>query len=477
MLYQKLYDYLCDQIKQQHYLAGDKLPSIRQLAQLHQVSVSTVIRALEELEDRGLIEARYKSGFYVKAEEFRPELPAKSQPLVSLKPSLSKDVKIHQLASEIFHQCGAPNVVNLGTSYPDPSFYPQKELQRIGTRLLKQKMDDILQVHFTSGYLPLRQVLAKRMNRSGCHISHDDIIVTNGCLEALSLCLKAVAKKGDTIAIESPGFIGLLQLIESLGLKALEIPCLNDQGLSLQALELALEQWDIKALALVPSFSNPSGSLMPESNRKQLVEMLAQKNIPLIEDELIADLAFDGALIKPCKAFDQKGLVMYCSSVSKTMASGLRVGWISPGVFAKEIAYFKTFTNISASNFSQMLVAECLSSGLYDKHLRQLTKKLAKQVHYFQRLIKQYFPEETEVTQPKGGSVLWLKLPSNILSFSFYQKALALGVALIPGKLMTATQKFDQHIRINCACNPDIDVEYWLQQLGQLAFDMQNETH
>ncbi len=476
-LYQKLADYLRDQIKQGVYCPGDKLPSIRLLSSQQSVSIATVQRALEELETRQIIYAKSKSGFYV-CLNHRDKETKSTIPLISMANLLPKPVKIHELASRIFFQCDKPEMINLGTSYPHVKFFPTKVLQLISSKVIKQQIKEVVEVHFSAGYLPLREALAKRLNQMGCHLSSDDLIVTNGCLEALSICLRAVAKPGDTIAIESPGFVGLFQLIESLGFQALEIPSHPEEGLSIEALEMALEQWDIKAVAIVPTFSNPLGSNMPEVNRKRLVALLSDKEIPLIEDDLLGDMAFDGSRIKPCKAFDKKGIVLYCSSSSKTIASGLRVGWIAPGAFYKEVSYFKTFTNISAPNFAQIVLADFFASGRYDRHQRSLTQSLAKKVYLFKLLIEKSFPQGTWVSSPKGGCILWVILPNPINGLLFFEKALAQGIAIIPGQLSSATKKFDRCIRINCACDPEIDITAVIDKLADIAKNMlQNAGH
>lgn len=468
-LYQTLVDDLMEQISLGVYQPGNKLPSIRTLATQRKVSIATVLRALEELESRGLITAKPQSGFYV-----RMPLQSHVIPPSTMLPLTPKSVKVHRLASDIFHQCEKPGVINLGVSYPASDYAPEQYLQKIATRVVKQKVKDILTVHFSAGYPLLREVLAMKLNQSGCGLVANDLIITNGCLEALSICLRAVANPGDTIAVESPGFVGLFQLIESLGYKALEIPCHPTEGMSLQALELALSQWDIKAVAVVPSFSNPLGSHMPEINRRHLVELLAERDIPLIEDDLLSDLAFDGSRTKPCKAFDSKGLVLYCSSASKTIASGLRVGWIAPGNFYREVEYFKTFTNISAANFAQIVIAEFLQSGRYERYIRQLTALLAQQMYRFQQAIEHFFPVGTLVSRPQGGCILWVVLPGKINGLEFFNKALSLNIAIIPGQVCSTSDKFDHCIRINSACDPNIDIDRCIKQLGRLAHSMIN---
>jgi DNA-binding transcriptional MocR family regulator len=333
-------------------------------------------------------------------------------------------------------------------------------------------MPNILEARVSSGYLPLRKVLADRLAKSGCHVEANDLIVTNGCLEALSICLRAVAKPGDTIAIESPSFIGLYQVLESLGYKALEIPCHPEHGMSLEALELALERWDIKAVAIVPTFSNPLGSNMPEINRELLVELLSKRNIPLIEDDMLTELSFDGSRPKPCKAFDKKGLVLYCSSASKTIASGFRIGWIAPGAFYKEVSYLRTFSNLSVSTFAQIVIAEFIQTGRYDRHNKQMVALLAQQMRRFQQLIEKYFPAGTQLSYPGGGCILWIGLPNNISGYHFFEKAIEQGIAVIPGEISSASDKFNNCIRVNFACDPSIDLEKTIQKLAGLASSM-----
>ena len=472
-LYEDIAEHLINLIRQEHYCPGDKLPSIRKLASYKKVSVATVQRAFELLEDRRLIETRPKSGFYVRM-PVEPEIQT-SQFKQQLTPLSPEQVKIHELASDIFHRCDHPDVMNLGTSYPAPYYYPVKQLQRLSAKVIKEQMDKVVEVHFSPGVDLLRKSLAKRLGEAGCRIKAEELIITNGCLEALSICLRSVAKPGDTIAIESPVFVGLLQLIESMGFKALEIPCHPTQGLSLPALELALEQWKIKAVAIVPTFSNPLGSNMPEKNREQLVNMMAEKNVPLIEDDLFADLAFDGSTTKPCKAFDKKGLVLYCASASKAIASGFRVGWIAPGAFYQKVEYYKTFTNISAPNFAQLVMAEFLQSGRYDRHLRQMRTLLAQQIYKFQQWIKAYFPPDVHFSHPQGACVLWVDLGKQIDALEFHQLAVEQGIGIIPGQLFTTGNKYDHFIRINCACDPALPLEQAMQTLGELAKSLRKD--
>ncbi len=469
LLYEQVADYLLELIRQGVYRPGEKLPSIRQLARQRQVSVPTIQRAYNLLEDRRLIEARAKSGFYV-------QVPV-AQELQVLAPAITgavapKSVSVHDLAISVFHRCDAVGVADLGTAYPSTEYLPVKQLQRISLGVIRGRMAEVVEAHFSPGSEQLRHALAQRLVEAGCQLSAADLLVTNGCQEALAICLRAVAAPGDTIAIESPGFVGLLQLIESMGFKAMEIPCLPKEGISLEALQLALEQWDIRAVAVVSSFSNPLGCSLPEANRARLVEMLAARRVPLIEDDLFGDLAFDGVRAKPCKAWDQNGLVLYCSSASKSVASGLRVGWIAPGAYYNEVDYIKSFTNVSAPMLAQLVIAEFLSSGRYDRHLRQLRTRLAQQVYRFQQWIAEFFPAGTRCSHPRGGYVLWVGLPPGIDAFELHQRAIDKGIGIVPGQLCSATQKYSDYIRINCASDPRRDLRGAIRTLGMTVQQM-----
>ncbi len=469
-LYQKLADYLTDLIYRGVYRAGEKLPSLRDMAGQKKLSIPTVQRAYELLEDRRLVEVRAKSGFYV-----RGRLLASQQipPLTEFASPQPSPVSVHELANSVFHRCDEPGIVNLGTAYPSSAYLPVKSLQRIAARLVKHNMAALVDAHFFPGSDSLRHVLSQRLAEIGCVVSADQLVVTNGCQEALAICLRAVAQPGDTVAIESPGFVGLLQLIEFMGYKALEIPADPERGISLGALEMALQQWPVKAVALVSSYSNPLGCSMPLDNRQRIVSLLQEHGVPLIEDDLFGDLGFSGVRDNPCKSWDESGQVLYCSSASKSIAPGLRVGWIAPGRYLSEVEYFKTFFNVSVPSFAQLLIAEFLRSGQYDRHLRQLRTLLARQLQNFQRWIFEYFPVGTRCSHPDGGYVLWVRLPEKVDAMALHQQAYGAGIGIVPGQLCAPYgDKFRHYIRINCAADPMQDLQHAIARVGQIAKQM-----
>ena len=428
--------------------------------------MATVQQAYRVLEDQRLVEPRARSGYYVRRVAAAPAAAdLRHQGTLGL-PSA---VMVHHLATEVFRRCESCGETNFGTAYPMPAFLPVRQLQRITARMFRNRLPELLQAHFSPGHAQLRRQIAQRMVEAGCRVSEDEIIVTNGCQEALNLCLRAVAKAGDTIAIETPTFVGLLQAIEAYGMRALEIPTHPHEGISLEALQLALDQWSVKAVALVPAFNNPLGSNMPREHKRRLVEMLSGRRVPLIEDDLFGDLAHGGLRTTPAKAYDRDGTVLYCSSFSKSVAPGFRLGWISPGRYQASIDVLKSFTNVSAPTLAQMAVAEFLSTGAYDRHLRSLREQFARQLELFRTQVLRWFPQGTRVSDPAGGYIAWVEIPPTVSARELSRRAADEGIGVVPGELCSATGRFGHHIRLNCAVPWNETTEHALRRLGALA--------
>lgn len=464
-LYNKIANIIAEQIYNKTYLSGDKLPSIRVASQQFSTSPTTIQQAYQELENTGLIKAVPQSGYYVRQQT----IPTPEFTEDQIEAPAPIDVYLSKTALNIFEECEQPGLINLGTAFPHADFLPLAQLQRIFGRLARFNIRDIVTASFSVGHEGLRRQIAQRLTGIGCEILPQEVIITNGCQDALSLCLSAVAKEGDTIAIETPTFPGLLQSIETLGMKALEIPTHPNNGISLEALELALDQWPVKACALVPAFNNPLGSNMSAENKKKLVELLSARKIPLIEDDLFGDIYFSGSRIPAAKSFDKDGMVLYCSSISKSLGSGLRVGWTCPGKYFEKIKELKAYRDVNGPPLEQMAVAEFMANGSYDRHLRNIRKTYMRQVQLFSNAIIDYFPEGTSVSQPEGGYILWVELPDNKNSWDLYKKAIKEHIAIIPGELCSATDRYQSFFRLNAAVSWDSTTEQAIHKLGRLA--------
>ncbi len=442
---------------------GDRIPSVRRASRQHRVSMATAVQAYLELENRGLIEARPKSGFFVR---HRPQQlldePKTSKPL----PGASSH-ESPSLISRLFDATMKRDVVQLGPGVPSTKLLPVQKLNRILAATGRRLGPAALELDMPPGCLPLRRALARRALDWGVKISPDEVITTSGCMEALVLSLRAVTKPGDSIAVESPTYFGIVQLIAQLGLKALEIPTHPRSGLDLDALERALRTRRVSACLVVPNFNNPLGSLMPDAAKERLVAMLARREIPLIEDDLYGDLHFGPERPHTAKAHDRKGLVMLCGSFSKSVAPGYRVGWLLPGRFFEKVKDLKCTSTVATATLPQFALADYMTSGGYEHHLRGLRVALKGQMEKMSHAVAESFPPGTKMTRPAGGIVLWVELPGRIDAIRLHEKALAEKISLAPGPMFSPRETYRNCIRLSFG-------EPWSPQLeralGVLAY-------
>ena len=464
-LYMRIFRRLAQSIDQGAMRPGDRIPSVRRLARQEGISISTVLQAYTQLEAKGYIEARPQSGFYVK-----PRLrQAPAEPRMS-KPSVrATAVSASELTLKILKAVRDPELVAFGTAVPSPALLPVQQLNRMMGAIGRRNPSSGTSYDVPPGAPPLRIQVARRALDYGCLLSPDEIVTTTGCQEALNLCLRAVAGPGDTVAVESPTYYGILQTIGSLGMKALEIPTHPRDGVSLEALQYAMDRERIAACLFSPTFNNPLGSSMPEESRRQLVAMLAARGIPLIEDDIYGDIAFAAQRPRAAKSFDEQGLVLLCDSFSKTLAPGYRVGWCAPGRFQAKVEHLKFTSSIATATLPQLAIAEFLATGGYEHHLRKIRRVYADQIQLMTEAIARYFPAGTKVTRPQGGHVLWVEMPAKLDSLELFEQALAAKISIAPGPLFSAKQKYRNCIRLNCASPWSAVIEGSLKTLGMLA--------
>lgn len=446
--------------------AGERLPSVRQASTQRRISPATVFEAYYLLEARGLIHARARSGYYV-SDRLQPSAPETSKPR-----QRSAVVAISDLVFEVLGSTRDRNVVPLGSAFPSAALFPLQTLARHlshGMRALDPKriVDDL-----PPGNERLRQQIARRYAIDEMRIDPAQIIVTNGALEALNLCLSAVTRPGDAVAVESPTFYAALQALERLSLKAVEIATHPRDGIDLPALESALRRSNVKACWLMPNFQNPLGSLMPDEKKQSLVELLARHEVPLIEDDVYAELYFGPRRPLPAKAFDRTGLVMHCSSFSKCLAPGYRVGWTAAGRFAQQVERMKLMTTLSAAIPSQQALSGYLDQGGYDRHLRKLRRQLATQRDVAMKHVAEHFPQGTRVTRPEGGYFLWVELPRDIDALELHRQASARQISVAPGHLFSADRTYGNCIRINYGHPDDQRFAGALRTVGRLASEL-----
>jgi DNA-binding transcriptional MocR family regulator len=438
---------------------------VRKLVRQKSVSVSTVLQAYQVLESRGLIEARPQSGFYVRVPRWTPP----PEPDIFRPAGGSQKLNMAGLVMEVVGSLNRPGLVNLGAAVPPPELLPNRELHRALAGATRRQPALANVCDPSIGLRALRVEIAQRALEAGCTLAPDDIVITNGATEALHLCLRAVTKPGDTVAIESPTYFGILQIMEMLGLRACEIPTHPNEGVCVEELEARLARTRIKACVFMTNFSNPLGSCMPNEKKRRLVGLLAARGVPLIEDDIYGSLAFGPARPAVAKSFDVEGLVLLCSSMGKTLAPGLRIGWAVPGKFKAEVHRLKHTCSIGNPAVTQLALAEFLATGGYERHLRRLRRTYAELTERMSGSIARHFPAGTRVTRPQGGQVLWVELPGNVDALELHRAALAGGISIAPGPIFSARQQYRNCMRLNCANPWSERIEGALAKLGALV--------
>jgi DNA-binding transcriptional MocR family regulator len=448
---------------------GDKLPSVRMLSEEYGISMGTAFQAYYHLEGKGLIEARPKSGYYVRFNNKRfPGMPSatKSEPFIN-------EVSIQEIIANVFRNISAEDLINFSIASPQFELLPSAKLNKSVVHAIRSSKYNCINYENIQGNPELRKQIAKLAFNWNGKVKPEDVVVTAGCMEALVMCLKAVTTPGDTVAMESPSYFGIFQLIESLGLKVIEIPTDPTLGVDLTYLEKAIIDFDIKACVFVPSFNNPLGSCMPDDKKKELVQLITRYKLPLIEDDIYGEMYFGRHRPKACKTFDREGWVLYCTSVSKSLAPGYRVGWCIPGQFLEKVKSLKLTYTVSGNTLTQAAIAHFLSIGRYEYHLKNLRKALHTQCLRYMQGIVNYFPEDVRMSRPEGGFVLWVELNKEINAYKLYQEAMKYNISIAPGQIFSANGDYRNCIRIGYGRIYDDTVDYGLKILGDLIKKMQ----
>ncbi|NBC46804.1 MAG: aminotransferase class I/II-fold pyridoxal phosphate-dependent enzyme [Gammaproteobacteria bacterium] len=465
LLYEDTAARLATLIEQGTFAPGARLPGLRKLSRQFSVSVGTVVSACALLEAQGLLIAQPRSGHYVadrlNEEPARPEVgtPADGPALIQGQERVLALVQAHN----------DPALLPFGAAVPDASFLPVAALERSAARVRRAQRGRVADYDFPPGAPELRVQIARRMAEAGCQLGPDEIVVTSGCQEALVLSLRTVAQPGDVIAIESPTFYGILQAIESQGMRALEIATDPETGMAPESLARALKQWPITACVLMPNFGNPLGHLTPEPRKAELVSLLQASGVALIEDDVYGELAFDHQRPWAAKAYDTQGEVLYCGSFSKTLGSGLRLGWAALGRYRERFTYLKYASSQATPTLTTLAVADYLERGGYERFLHATQRRYRLQVRRVIDAVGRHFPAGTRVTRPGGGFVVWVELPKGADALGLQERALAAGISIAPGPMFSSHGGYRHCLRLNCALPWSPQTEAALARLGRLV--------
>jgi DNA-binding transcriptional MocR family regulator len=471
LLYERVASHVESLIAAGALRSGDRLPSVRRFAREREVSIATVLAAYRSLEQRSLIETRPKSGHFVCQSTARAvrAAPARPKRVAALAPAR---ITVSDVVASLVRSMSDPRVVPLGAAQLAPDLYPIRTLNRLLRGILRDMSTAGASYEPATGLLTLRRQLARRSLTWGMSASEDDFVITCGAMEALHLGLRATVRAGDSVAVSTPTYFGILQMLEELGLRVVEIPSHPEHGMDITALQQALKQLNIKAVIAIPNFDNPSGAFMPYETRVRLAALMERYDVPLIEDDIYGDLAWDHSRPSPVKAHDRAGRVLLCGSFSKTLAAGYRVGWIMPGRYSERVVRIKFSQSVATSTLEQMAVAEYLSLGSYDRHLRRLRTRLNQQVRAFREEIAASFPAGTAVSDPRGGFLLWVALPREVDAMQLQAAAAKRGIIIAPGPVFAAGQRYKNYIRLNCGFPWSPQIAGAVRALGELATEL-----
>lgn len=510
-LYEKIASQISEMIHTGVLKQSEKLPSLRKASQIYGVSPATVQQAYFLLETQGVIYAKERSGFYInpafkmpgavekpatkfsqKAVDFVEDLlqnhSLSPQPYASslsetsnaiiAKPIKEQDIEMSDFIFSILESHKDASHIPFGSAFPSPELFPINHLTDSMAKSLAglTHASYELVADLPGGSRELARQIELRYRLNGLKIEREELVITSGAMEALSLSLQATTKPGDLVAIESPCFYAILQILERLQLKAIEIPVNVHTGMDIDYLHNSLNNFDIKAIVLMTKYQNPTGCTMPKSHMKALYDLVKNHQVPVIVDDVYSEVYFDGELPAYLKEFDDEGLVLHCDSFCKSLAPGFRVGWVAAGRYAKQIERLKLMTTISPSVPSQMAISHYLKHRNYDRHLVRLRAELQKSQEKMLEAIAKFFPKEVKATQPMGGYFLWVELPQEVDALELYRRALANHISIAPGPIFSASQEYRHHIRLNYGAKWSWELDHAMEKLGQLIQELWDEN-
>lgn len=465
-LYERLTDELARAIKDGVLAAGERLPSIRQTSQARKLSITTVQRAYLQLESRGLIESRPQSGYFVRN-------PAAQAPSLALAmthpPETSTEVDVSRIVLATLRSIRSRGAAALGSPFPAPSLFPTRKVYQCLTAVMRRRdlphMDDGL----PPGHPELIRQIARRHLETGLTVDPREVVVTAGATEAINLCLQAVAKPGDTIAVESPTFYAMLHAIERMGMRAIEVPTHPDEGIDLAWLQHAIERHGVTACMVMPNFHNPLGFSMSDARKRELIAIAERYKLPMIESGVYNELYYGDTPPTTLKALDTQGLVLHCGSFSKSLSSSFRIGWALTGRYQQTVEKLKFLNTLTTPSLTQLALATYLETGGFEHHLRRLRLTLAQQADIMSAMVKRFFPPGTRVSRPQGGYVLWVELSTVLDTMDLYHQAIEKGLTIAPGRLFSNSNMYAKFLRLNYSYPWSADSEAAIVELGKMA--------
>nr|WP_318381656.1 PLP-dependent aminotransferase family protein [uncultured Enterobacter sp.] len=464
--YQRLAQQLREQIELGVWQPGDRLPSLREQVVNSGMSFMTVGHAYQLLESQGRIVARPQSGYFVAPRAVR------QQPAPPAQVMRDEAVDINTYIFEVLQASGNAAVVPFASAFPDPHLFPQQQLNRSLANVSKTATAMSVLENLPPGNAELRHAIARRYAQQGMTISPDEIVITAGALEALNLSLQAVTNPGDWVIVENPCFYGALQALERLRLKALSVATDVNEGIDLAALAQALEEYPVKACWLMTNSQNPLGFTLSAEKKARLVALLTAHNVTLIEDDVYSELYYGREKPLPAKAWDTQDMTLHCSSFSKCLVAGFRIGWVAAGKHARRIQQLQLMSTLSTSSPMQLALVDYLATRRYDAHLRRLRRTLAERKQQSWQALMRHLPAEVKIHHNESGYFLWLELPAPLDAGVLSERALAHHISIAPGKMFSTSDAWIPFFRFNTSWEWGAREEQAVSTLGQLIREM-----
>ncbi len=468
LLYERVARLVETQIATGTLRTNDRIPSVRSMSRTAKVSVSTVVQAYVHLESIGLIEARPQSGFYVRPPDPQAVPEPRAKPTRSRRPM--------SVAAEMLDTCrealGRSDIIPLNGAFTSPAMYPTQRLNNLAREVLRDRPLNAGELIPPPGDPELRRQVAKRMALAGAPTDPEHVVITGGTMDAITLTLGVVCQPGDTVLVESPTYFGLLQAIEHLRLKVVEVPNRPGLGIDAEAVRTIARSTRLSAAVLMPNFNNPAGTLTPDDAKRDIVAALTGMEIPIIEDDIYGDLHYGSVRPTSMRAFDESGLVISCGSVSKTIALGYRIGWAVTPQFHADIARAKFYSSVACPTLQQLVLARYYASGGYDRYLRRVRAMLSANSQSFIDAVARHFPAGTRITRPAGGIVIWIELPANLDAGELFSSALASRIGIAPGIVFSAKADYRNYMRLSCGLPWSPAIDRAIERLGRLVHAM-----
>jgi GntR family transcriptional regulator / MocR family aminotransferase len=479
-IYQQIEAFLRQNIVSGQLESNTRLPATRQLAHHLGINRITVESAYAALEADGLVQSRRGSGTYVLPPPTLPEIPERKPgapwPLWQQELQSEAPSSPGSRPAEMLTTAGHSDPINFASGSGDAHLFPVEDYRKVIQNVLKRDGMEALDYGDLRGYAPLRSTVAHILASQGIPARQENVLITAGSQQAIALVSQLLLKPGDTLLVESPTYAVALDLFRSQGFKLVGIP-MDEQGMLVDQLEPLLQQYHPRLIYTIPNFHNPTGASLSTPRRHQLITLASRYNVPILEDDYVGDLRYEGRSFPALKALDPVGQVIYASTFSKMLMPGLRVGFlVADGPVYDSLVSYKHVSDLTSSNLHQRALESYVTVGRYQAHLRRTSQLYRKRRDAMIEAINRYLPATVTVTAPLGGLFMWIGLPQGMASEELLPTACEEGVAFIPGcRFFPNNCNGEDYMRLNFASQPPDKISEGIKRLGKAMRRLETE--